>query len=66
MSFTRKDELGTTEPSIAGLRKKFRTNNANADEHSNERRDDRNDADGNDDDRTADLLAAWLGIVWSR
>jgi len=61
MSFTRKDELGTTEPSMAGLRKKFRTNNANADERS----DDRNDDDGNDDDRTADLLAAWLGIVGS-
>jgi hypothetical protein len=50
MSFTRKDELGTTEPSIAGLRKKFRTNNAN-------------DDDRNDEDRTAECSAAWLGIV---
>jgi hypothetical protein len=66
MSFTRKDELGTTEPSIAGLRKKFRTNNANAEDRNDARNDARNDDAGNDDDRTADLLAAWLGIVCSR
>jgi len=32
MSLTRKDELGTTEPSIRGLFKKLRANSASDDE----------------------------------
>jgi len=45
MSFTRKGELGMTEPSMAGLLKKLRANRARANHAS-------------DDDRAADFLAA--------
>src|SRR5580692_10777059 len=61
MSLTRKDELGTTDPSMTGLRKKLRTNSANEDDRND---DDRNDGDRNEEDRTVDRLAAWLGIRW--
>jgi hypothetical protein len=49
MSFTRKDELGTTDPSIAGLLKKFRANKA----RENNARDDARDDDGSTDFFTA-------------
>src|SRR5580658_1601147 len=45
MSFTRNEELGITEPSIVGLLKKLRVNNAKEESAS-------------DDDRAADFLAA--------
>jgi hypothetical protein len=45
MSFTRKEELGITEPSIAGLLRKLRANNASED-------------NAGDNDRAADFLAA--------
>jgi hypothetical protein len=45
MSFTRKEELGMTEPNIAGLLRKLRVNNASEDH-------------AVDDDRAADFLTA--------